>query len=256
MLIASTEQRNLSNTAKKSCTYLTIEQASAIQKKSFKLLVQNIIALLEGACDNQDTRDELAAITKKLDVTNLQLISAKIELDKHKQEAKNTTIRIHNVPAAGEHEDVNKTVIGIFKDASIEFDETNIDVSIRPSKNGIRGTTVICRLRYSFDRIKLLKQRKNKMRDNGSFQRKHPDVFITEDLTPMRQHIAYKLRQSKDKIAKSWSIDGKIKCLKIGHADADKPITIDSPYDLRKIDWSTEQINEIINEHLLKTSRD
>ena len=160
------------------------------------------------------------------------------------------------MPTAGDHEDVNRTIVDIFKDANIEFDEKLIDVSIRPSKNGLRSRTVICRLRYSSDRIRLLKQRKSKMKDNRPFQIKHPHVFITEDLTPMRQHIAYKLRQSKDKIAKSWSIDGKIKCLKIGHADADKPITIDSPYDLRKIDWSTEQINEIINEHLLKTSCD
>ena len=184
------------------------------------------------------------------------LITAKIELDQQKQEAKNSTIRIHNVPAAGEHENVNNTVVKIFKDADIDFDESKIDLSIRPSRNGIRSTTVICKLKHNFQRIILLKQRKTKMKDNETFRHKHPNVFITEDLTPMRQHIAYKLRQDKANISKSWSIDGRIKCLKVGSTSTDKPITIDSPYDLRKLNWGPERIDEIIKEHLLKMSCD
>ena len=72
----------------------------------------------------------------------------------------------------------------------------------------------------------------------------------------MRQHIAYKLRQDKANISKSWSIDGRIKCLKVGSTSTDKPITIDSPYDLRKLNWGPERIDEIIKEHLLKMSCD
>ena len=44
--------------------------------------------------------------------------------------------------------------------------------------------------------------------------------------------------------------------MKIGHNSDDKPITIDSPFDLKKIGWTTEQINEIIHESLIKKRGD
>ena len=89
------------------------------------------------------------------------------------------------------------------------------------------------------------------MTDNAEFRSKRPSSFITEDLTPLRQLISYKLRQDKTRIKKSWSIDGKIKVLKVNQSDTDKPITIDSPFDLTHVGWTPEEIKQFNRENLL-----
>ena len=90
------------------------------------------------------------------------------------------------------------------------------------------------------------------MTDNPEFQRKRQGSFITEDLTPLRQLIAYKLRQDKQKIKKSWSIDGKIKCILAGHDDNATPISINNPYDLTKAGWEPTDVKNFIRENMLK----
>ena len=67
-------------------------------------------------------------------------------------------------------------------------------------------------------------------------------MFIIEDLTPLRNHMSYELRQDPN-IAHVWSIDGKLKCLQKGFTPQDKPITIDTPYDLKKLKWTDEKIS-------------
>ena len=89
------------------------------------------------------------------------------------------------------------------------------------------------------------------MTDNQEFQRKRSNSFITEDLTPLRQLISYRLRQDKQKIKKSWSIDGKIKCILQGQGD-DKPISINTPYDLTKVGWQSSDVKKFIRENMLK----
>ena len=44
--------------------------------------------------------------------------------------------------------------------------------------------------------------------------------------------------------------------MKSDHGPDEKPITIDSPIDLKKIGWTNEQINEIIYENLTKRRGD
>ena len=90
------------------------------------------------------------------------------------------------------------------------------------------------------------------MKDNVNFQNKYPKGFMTEDLTPLRQHLAFKLRKD-DKIKTSWSIDGRLKYIKkVGDG---KPETIDSPYDLSKLGYSKEAIETIINQSLFKKQK-
>ena len=90
------------------------------------------------------------------------------------------------------------------------------------------------------------------MTDSSTFRQKRPHAFITEDLTPLWQFISYKLRHDKARTSKTWTMDGKIKCLKAGHQEHDKPVTIDSPYDLKEVGWSDTEIKAFIHENLLK----
>ena len=83
---------------------------------------------------------------------------------------------------------------------------------------------------------------KKAIKNHPTTKQKCPDLFITEDLTPLRQQMSYELRQDAD-IAHVWSIDGKIKCLKKNFTRTDRPITIDTPHDFKKLGWQPEQIN-------------
>ena len=74
---------------------------------------------------------------------------------------------------------------------------------------------------------------------------------MTEDLTQLRQHMAYKLRTDQN-VAISWSIDGRLKCFKTGYKKGDTPITIDSPFDLGKLGYSVNDIHTIIKQSLFK----
>ena len=149
-------------------------------------------------------------------------------------------------------EDVTKTVLDYFSDASIPMDRADIKSAYWPMKDGVKGSNIYVSFLRGFDRIRVLKQRKAKMTDNTEFQRKRRGSFITEDLTPLRQHIAYKLRQDKLRIKKSWSIDGKLKCIKQGQSDSDTPISIDTPYDLTKVGWEPNEVKQFIRDNMLK----
>ena len=130
--------------------------------------------------------------------------------------------------------------------------EDRIKSAFRPMKHGAKGTNIYCTFLKGSDKVNVLKQRKIKMTDSSTFRQKRPNAFITEDLTPLRQFISYKLRHDKARISKTWTMDGKIKCLKAGHQENDKPITIDSPYDLKEVGWSDTEIKAFIHENLLK----
>ena len=54
--------------------------------------------------------------------------------------------------------------------------------------------------------------------------------------------MSYVIRKDAN-IAHVWSIDGKIKCLKKNFTRTDRPITIDTPHDFKKVGWQPEQIN-------------
>ena len=82
------------------------------------------------------------------------------------------------------------------------------------------------------------------MRESTTFKQSYPDAFMVEHLTPARGAAAYHIRQDTS-IAKSWSIDGRLKVFKTGYSDSDKPITINSLQDLTKLGWSQDRIHDL-----------
>ena len=154
-------------------------------------------------------------------------------------------------PNSGTREDVSQSVVEYFKDANIPMDKEQIKSAVRPMKGSTKGPHIYCTFFRGSDKVNVLRKKKTNMRENPDFQRKRPNSFITEDLTPLRQLIAFKLRKDTVRIAKSWSMDGKIKCLKVGHTDDDFPITIETPYDLEKTGWSKQEIDYFIQHNLV-----
>ena len=85
---------------------------------------------------------------------------------------------------------------------------------------------------------------KRDMRESQDFKSEYPNVFMVEHLTPMRSKVAYKLRHDTS-IEKCWTIDGKIKVVKVGASSQDRPITIDSLADLKDLGWDQNEIDEL-----------
>ena len=232
-------------------------------RRAVDMLSNKVVGLLTGLygivedrhTEKEDANKKLNDKCVKLEADN---INTKIEQDKEQQRHKWETIRIHNIEVpsvpSGHRENVSTTVVNYLKDANIDISEDRIKSAFRPMKDGRKGTNVYCTFLRGSDKLNILRKRKVNMTDNNEFKRKRPGSFITEDLTPLRQLISYKLRQDKDRISRSWSMDGKIKCMKTGHGEEDKPITIDSPYDLKHVGWTPEEINVFIQQNILKNS--
>ena len=150
----------------------------------------------------------------------------------------------------GEHENTDDTVITLFGAANVTLSKEEISISHRlPGKESARlnkpaAILLKCDLRNT--RNKLIRQKKA-LRENQDFKRKYPDAFIVEHLTPMRSKVAYMLRND-DTIAKTWTIDGRIKVVKSDALPTDKPITIDSLMQLTKLGWSMKKIENLIFE--------
>ena len=198
------------------------------------------------------------ALETELKTTKQDLMETKIENDKTNQFGRREMIRLHNIPepklASGEHEDVHQTVLDVLKDANIHIEEHMISSAQRLPVQRVNGKDVktkpiTFKLTRRYDRNRILRLKKTQMKDNANFQELHKDAFMTEDLTPLRQLMAFKLRTDAN-IAVSWSIDGRLKCLKTGYKKDDKPIIIDTPYDLSKVGYSAEDIHSIIKQSL------
>ena len=84
----------------------------------------------------------------------------------------------------------------------------------------------------------------NKMKST-TFKENNPDGFMVEHLTPLRGKVAYLLRKDSN-IAKSWSIDGRLKVFKTGYTQSDKPVNISSLNDLTQLGWSQDRIDNLI----------
>lgn len=200
-------------------------------------------------------KEEYDALENKYTKLKKLYVNSVIEQDKKEQRSKMETIRIHNIPAPtltpGNYENVGETVSKLLEDANITMPAEKFKTAFRPMKQGTRGSNIYCTFLRTSDKLKVLRSRKTNMTDNPTFQSRRSGIFITEDLTPLRQLIAYRLRQDKTRIHKSWSVDGKIKCIKVNAAPNDKPITIDSPHDLTEAGWTEEEIEKFIDENIL-----
>ena len=218
-----------------------------------KLTIELLNGLFQITDDNKSEQEiENEKLVKKQERLEKENIQNKLEQDKQEQRHRFETIKIHNITAPNStREDVYQSVLDYFKDADIPVDKDQIKSAVRPSKGTSKSPHIYCTFFRGSDKINVLRQRKNKMSQNTDFQRKRPNSFVTEDLTPLRQLIAFKLRKDPNRIAKSWSMDGKIKCLKVGHSDTDTPITIETPYDLTKAGWSNDEVQEFVQQNLV-----
>ena len=132
--------------------------------------------------------------------------------------------------------------------AGIDITPEEISVSHRIGKNSAtdKPKPILVKCNGQTVRTRIIRKRKV-MRDNEQFKRAYPGAFIVEHLTPLRSKVAYKLRHD-DNIAKTWTIDGRIKVVKMGASEDTEPTTIDSLTQLKSIGWTDENIEDLVFE--------
>ena len=97
---------------------------------------------------------------------------------------------------------MDETVVKVLYDAGIDVNVDMIAAAQRiPVRNlgtsKLKSKPITFKLTRRYDLNSILRQQKAQLRDTTEFRRKHPDVFMTEDLTPLRQSLSYKLRSDQ-----------------------------------------------------------
>ena len=176
-----------------------------------------------------------------------ELINTKCDLEMQQQYGNRDTLKLCNIPEPTlghrEKEDTNDTIVKVLGEAGITITKEDISVSHRlPNEKGIKP--LICKFGRRDVRNNVIRC-KRQMRESTTFKDSNPDGFMVEHLTPLRGKVAYLLCKDSN-IAKSWSIDGRLKVFKTGYTESDKPINITSLNDLTKLGWSQDRIDNLI----------
>ena len=204
----------------------------------------------------KDGKSETEVVINELKDENInlknKLVTKSLDLEKLQQYINRDVIKICGVPeptglGPRQHEDTNRTVKKVFSKLNNTV-ITDQDISVthriksKVQRSGQPKAILFKTSRRDF-RNNLMRMKKD-MRENQEFKADYPDVFIVEHLTPKRSGVAYKLRNDSN-IEKCWTIDGKIKVVKVGASSQDRPITIDSLADLKYLDWDQKDIDEL-----------
>ena len=227
---------------------LTRSQYIAIQSKMYI----EIVALMKGQEETSDRK--IVQLTDENKRLRKQLVNTHLELERSNQYSNRDTFKICGIKepqsANGQHrENTNDTVAKVLDKAGIAIKPEEISVSHRIGK-GNAGTDkpkpILVKCSLQAVRTRVIRKRKA-MRDSEAFKQAYPGAFIVEHLTPLRSKVAYKLRHDRN-IAKTWTIDGRIKVIKVEANENDDPITIDSLSQLKLIGWSDDMIEELVLE--------
>ena len=260
---AKSKVHSITKSDRNKLNYLPIEYCNDMLLHFGTELARQILVVLFDHIENgnektKELETKVETLSNALEKTNDELIATKIEMDKSNQFGRREMIRLHNIKeptlSEGDHENVQETVKSVLEAANIDIDDYMISSAQRlPVKRvdgkDVKTKPITFKLTRRFDRNRILRSKKKQMRENTEFQAKYPQAFMTEDLIPLRQHMAFILR-TDESIETSWSIDGRLKCLKKNRAKDSKPITIDSPYDLAKTGYSKGAISTIIQQNL------
>ena len=246
---------------------LTREDFEKVAPKMYLDLVNKMCDLeerLNKKVDAKDAKirsleDRTQSLESRIDEKDQQIatlhkyvLQTRLELEKLQQYENRDTFKICGIPEPtlpqGQYEDTDKTVTETLDLAEITLPQEDISISHRlpikdPSKSRLPKAIIIkCKGRNI--RNKVMRKKKS-LKENSEFKAKYPQAFIVEHLTPLRSKVAHMLRND-DNIEKTWTIDGRIKVVKVG-ADRDaRPISIDSLGELTKLGWTNNEIEKLV----------
>ena len=184
-------------------------------------------------------------------------------MDALAQYTRSENIKIHGIQYE-KGEDTNKIVKDVFKYCGVDIAESEISVShrlmskeemdkITPATQDQRIPVIIARLNRRDLKTKLLESKKN-ITTNTECPAKLKKAMIYEDVTPLRSRIMYQLRNRDNKQAFRfvWSKGGRIYARTPEQAALERqhqgpPKIINNPDDLKKVGFSEQEIEDIIN---------
>ena len=170
---------------------ITKKQLSTIMSKVFSGVVHMMKTIKDEMCDKVTILEsENSKLKKKLLQTN-------VEHEQLQQYINRDTLKICNIKepnlAPNQQENVNETVIKVLEKAGITIREEDISVCHRlPVSRGskLKHKSIIVKLTRREVRNTIIKQKKDKIKDNVDFQAEYPDSFMSEHLTPLRSKAA------------------------------------------------------------------
>ena len=198
--------------------------------------------LLEKINENEKKNYE------KMEAMRKELTFTRYQLDSHQQWSRRENLRIFGIDKTDDKEDCVQIARNIFEDMGVPVEKEEISVAHRlnSGRDSGRAGAIIVRFVSRTPRLKVIRKKKD-LTTKPVCKRKYPDAFITDDTTPLRSAILYRLRQAKPEIQSSWSIDGRIYVKKQGESNEVKPHVINTPDDLvQKLNWSQQTVEELM----------
>ena len=255
----------------------TIKEIPPYITAMFKIVITNIMEREDNA--RQQLKEYFEAEMAKKDIyfkaelakkdTVISQINKKargntFNLDALNQYTRSENIKIHGIEYQ-KGEDTNQILKDVGKYCGVDIKDSDISVThrlmskeemekqINPSNRDTKVPVMIARVNRRDIKTKLLEARKH-ITTNPNCPEHLKKVIMYEDVTPLKSRIMYQLRQRNNKQAFRyvWSKGGRIFAHTHENADKpreqqDKPYIINTPDDLLKIDFTEEEIENIIN---------
>lgn len=154
------------------------------------------------------------------------------DIDRLEQYSRRDNIRVRGIPQK-ESEDTDQIIIDLAKECGITMSKQDISTSHRTQNKTGAPPTIIARLVRRDVKISLMRAKK-------VLRNKHKNIYIDEDLTPLRAKMFFALRKDPD-VDAVWTIDGRIHC-KVRSNGKEQKAVVDSPDDLFAIGWSEDKM--------------
>ena len=187
-----------------------------------------------------ETSKEMKSETMRtVDQVKKEVQAQKFELDRLEQYGRRDNVKIFGIPFQ-EDENTNQVIMDLAADIGVDISPSDISVSHRlPSSRNDRPKPILVKFVRRDTKTSFMKKKKE-LRQNEN----RKDVYVEEDLTPLRFKMLKELKRDSDNIKRVWALDGKINCvIQDGQHEVKKVIS--SPSDLVKVGWSVEKINDL-----------
>ena len=225
------ETKGLSKTAK--------DVSAAILPGIASVITVAVSAALSNAV--KDIADRL--VKNSVEIQKLCLMN-RYENDRLEQYMRRDNLRIFGLEEeADETEEVLEVkLIEAAADMGVKLEPGDISVVHRLGKAGGRSRPVIVRLCQRKKRNEIMKKKKE-------LKKKNRNIFINEDLTPLRATML-KMIKEHDAVKNLTTRDGRII---VWLNNRERPVEVDSPADLHRVgitspDWKRLKLDHLINE--------
>ena len=172
-----------------------------------------------------------------------QQSNALAEVERLEQYGRRENIWIYGLEES-RGEDTTSKVVELAADMGVAISTSDISVSHRLPISGkspdAKRPIIVKFVRRSTKQALMKNKKELRKKENRK------NVYVEEDLTPLRSRMVRALRE--DSAVKAvWTIDGRIFVIRKKDGKEEK-VVMDSSHDLKKMGWSAERIQKVIRQ--------